>query len=84
MVQELANQSAKAQMVAMVGRAWDAVYAIAKRLPNSAVKLHCDMTTWQAGPKIYYGTFNGAKGPEFDTVSSAGCSNLSPHGEKTG
>jgi superfamily I DNA/RNA helicase len=27
-----------------------------------------DLSTWQAGPKIYYGTFHGAKGLEFDTV----------------
>lgn len=68
LVRELANQSAKTQTVAILGRTWDAVYAIAKHLPNSAVKLHRDMTTWQAGPKLYYGTFHGAKGLEFDTV----------------
>jgi superfamily I DNA/RNA helicase len=68
LVRELANQSAKTQTVAILGRTWDTVYAIAKHLPSSAVKLHRDMTTWRAGPKIYYGTFYGAKGLEFDTV----------------
>jgi len=32
------------------------------------VKLDHDLATWQAGPKIYYGAFHGAKGLEFDTV----------------
>jgi superfamily I DNA/RNA helicase len=68
LVRELASQSAKTQTVAVLGRTWDAAYAVAKGLPSSAVKLHRDMTTWQAGPKIYYGTFHGAKGLEFDTV----------------
>lgn len=68
LVRELAIQSAKTQTVAILGRTWDPVYAIAKHLPSSAVKLHRDMTTWQAGPKIYYGTYFGAKGLEFDTV----------------
>lgn len=68
MVRELATQTAKTQTVAVLGRTWDVVYEIAKHLPQSAVRLHRDMSTWQAGPKIYYGTFHGAKGLEFDTV----------------
>jgi len=41
---------------------------IARQLPSSAIKLHRELTTWQAGPGVYYGTFYGAKGLEFDTV----------------
>ncbi len=68
LIRELAIQSAKTQTVGILGRTWDPVYMIAKHLPNSAIRLDRDLTTWQAGPKIYYGTFYGAKGLEFDTV----------------
>lgn len=68
LVRELAIQTAKTQTVAILGRTWDPVYMIARHLPNSAIRLDRDLTTWQAGPKIYYGTFYGAKGLEFDTV----------------
>lgn len=68
LVRELAVQASKTQTVAILARTWDLVYKIARHLPNSAVKLHRDLTTWQAGPKVYYGTFHGAKGLEFDTV----------------
>jgi len=68
LIRELAIQSAKTQTVAILGRTWDPVLTVAKHLPSSAVRLDRDLTTWQAGPKIYYGTFYGAKGLEFDTV----------------
>jgi superfamily I DNA/RNA helicase len=68
LVRDLAVQASRTQTVAVLARTWDLVYKIARRLPNSAVKLHRDLTTWQAGPKVYYGTFHGAKGLEFDTV----------------
>jgi superfamily I DNA/RNA helicase len=68
LVRELAVQGGKTQTVAILGRTWNLVSTIAKHLPNSAIKLHRDLTTWQAGPKIYYGTFHGAKGLEFDAV----------------
>jgi len=67
-VLDLAIQSGKTQTVAVLARTWDLVREIASRLPRSAVKLDHDLATWQAGPKIYYGTFHGAKGLEFDIV----------------
>jgi superfamily I DNA/RNA helicase len=68
LVLELAVQAGKTQTVAILGRTWGLVDAIARQLPRSAIKLHRELTTWQAGPGIYYGTFYGAKGLEFDTV----------------
>lgn len=68
LVRELAVDAGKTQTVAILGRTWELVNAIARHLPNTAIKLHRDLTTWQAGPKIYYGTFHGAKGLEFDSV----------------
>jgi superfamily I DNA/RNA helicase len=67
-VLDLAIQSGKTQTVAILSRTWELVREIANRLPRSAVKLDHDLATWQAGPKIYYGTFHGAKGLEFDNV----------------
>jgi superfamily I DNA/RNA helicase len=68
LVRDLAVQAGRTQTAAVLARTWDLVYKIARHLPSSAVKLHRDLTTWQAGPKVYYGTFHGAKGLEFDTV----------------
>lgn len=68
LIRELAVQASKTQTVAILGRTWELVETISKYLPNNAIKLHRDLTTWQAGPNIYYGTFHGAKGLEFDSV----------------
>jgi len=68
LVHDLAIQAAKTQTVAILARNWELAERIAKRLPKSSVRLDHDLSTWQAGPKIYYGTFHGAKGLEFDTV----------------
>jgi superfamily I DNA/RNA helicase len=38
------------------------------QLPKDCIRLHRDMTTWQAGPGIRYGTYHSAKGLEFDVV----------------
>jgi superfamily I DNA/RNA helicase len=65
---DLAVQNAKTQTVAVLARTWDLLRDIASRLPRSAERLDHDLATWQAGPKIYYGTFHGAKGLEFDLV----------------
>lgn len=67
-VLDLALQSGKTQTVAILCRTWELVREISSRLPHSAVKLDHDLATWQAGPRIYYGAFHGAKGLEFDTV----------------
>ena len=67
-VLDLARQSGRTQTVAILCRTWELVREISSQLPRSAVKLDHDLATWQAGPKIYYGAFHGAKGLEFDTV----------------
>jgi superfamily I DNA/RNA helicase len=68
LVRDQAVQAAKTQTVAVLARNWELANTVAKHLPRSSVKLDHDLSTWQAGPKIYYGTFHGAKGLEFDTV----------------
>jgi superfamily I DNA/RNA helicase len=68
LVRDQAVQASKTQTVAVLARNWELANLIAKHLPRSSVKLDHDLSTWQAGPKIYYGTFHGAKGLEFDTV----------------
>ena len=42
-------------------------------LPDGTIRLHRDMTTWQAGPGIRYGTYHAAKGLEFDMVIMPFC-----------
>jgi superfamily I DNA/RNA helicase len=68
LVRTLAIDAAKTQTVAILARNWALVDSIASRLPRSSVRLDHDLSTWQAGPKVFYGTFYGAKGLEFDTV----------------
>lgn len=43
-------------------------------LPRNSVRLDRDMTTWQAGPGIRYGTYHAAKGLEFDMIILPFCS----------
>jgi superfamily I DNA/RNA helicase len=64
----LVTQASKTQTVAILTRTWELAERISKYLPASKVRLDHDLSTWQAGPRIYYGTFHGAKGLEFDTV----------------
>jgi superfamily I DNA/RNA helicase len=68
LVHDQAIEAAKTQTVAVLARNWELANEVAKHLPRSSVKLDHDLSTWQSGPKIYYGTFHGAKGLEFDTV----------------
>ncbi len=44
--------------------------ALEKRLPPlpSATRLHRDLGSWPAGPRLFYGTYHSAKGLEFDSV----------------
>ncbi|MCL6449368.1 MAG: AAA family ATPase [Armatimonadetes bacterium] len=63
-----AIQMAKTQSVAILTRDRAAEKTIKSRLPRTAIRLHRDMTTWQAGPGIRYGTYHSAKGLEFDAV----------------
>jgi superfamily I DNA/RNA helicase len=62
------SEAAKTQTVAVLTRNWELAARVAKHLPGTAVKLHRELSTWQAGPKVYYGTYHGGKGLEFDIV----------------
>ncbi len=37
-------------------------------LPHGATRLHRDLNVWPTGPGLFYGTYHGSKGLEFDTV----------------
>lgn len=65
---ERVNAVAKTQTVAVLARTWALADRVAKYLPSSSIRLDHDLSTWQSGPGVYYGTFHGAKGLEFDTV----------------
>jgi superfamily I DNA/RNA helicase len=49
---------------------------IRQLLPKGSIRLHREMTTWQAGPGIRYGTYHSAKGLEFDMVILPFCSSV--------
>jgi superfamily I DNA/RNA helicase len=68
LVRGLVIEAAKTQTVAILARNWELAEKVAKGLPQPSVRLDHDLTTWQAGPKAFHGTFHGAKGLEFDTV----------------
>jgi superfamily I DNA/RNA helicase len=68
LVVKQAVEASKTQSVAILFRDRDYESVIKRRLPRTAIRLHRDMTTWQAGPGILYGTYHSAKGLEFDSV----------------
>jgi len=65
---KLANANASNQSVAILFKNRDYEKQIKENIPRESVRLHRDMTTWQAGPGIRYGTYHAAKGLEFDMV----------------
>lgn len=65
---EQARQRSRTQSVAVLVRTRADEDLFSARLPKGAIRLHRDMTTWRAGPGIYYGTYHAAKGLEFDAV----------------
>lgn len=65
---KLANANASNQSVAILFKNRDYEGLIKEKIPPKSVRLHRDMTTWQAGPGIRYGTYHSAKGLEFDMV----------------
>ena len=69
-----ADQGSKTLSVAIFLRNREDETLISPYLPSSSVRLHRDMTTWQAGPGIWYGTYHAAKGLEFDMVVLPFCS----------
>jgi len=65
---KLANANASNQSVAILFKNRDYERQIKGKIPHESVRLHREMTTWQAGPGIRYGTYHAAKGLEFDMV----------------
>jgi superfamily I DNA/RNA helicase len=68
LVKNLVSRAGKTQTVAILFRRREMEATIARLLPRGSVRLHRKLTTWHAGPNIYYGTYHAAKGLEFDTV----------------
>lgn len=68
LVRTLGIDAAKTQTVAILARNWALADSIASSLPRSSVRLDHDISTWRTGARVFYGTFYGAKGLEFDTV----------------
>lgn len=73
-VVDQATRMARTQSVAILLRHRKDERLIRPRLPQDAVRLHRQMTAWQAGPGVRYGTYHSAKGLEFDTVILPGLS----------
>lgn len=68
LIKSLTSQAVTTQTVAVLFRRREMEETITRVLPPGSVRLHRDLTTWQSGPKIYYGTYHAAKGLEFDAV----------------
>jgi superfamily I DNA/RNA helicase len=69
-----ATEAAKTQSVAILLRNRQDENLIDKHL-TSSIRLDRDMTKWEAGPGIRYGTYHSAKGLEFDMVILPFCNN---------
>ena len=63
-----ARQAGRTQSVAVLFRNRDDEQTIPAELRRTATRLHRELTTWQAGPGVRFGTYHAAKGLEFDTV----------------
>jgi hypothetical protein len=70
---EQASRAARTLSVAILLRSREDESLIDTYLPDGTIRLHRDMTTWQAGPGIRYGTYHAAKGLEFDMVIMPFC-----------
>ncbi|NMF64540.1 hypothetical protein DP113_08320 [Brasilonema octagenarum UFV-E1] len=66
---------ARMQSVAILFRDRQDEKLIGQYLPKGTIRLHREMTTWQAGAGIRYGTYHSAKGLEFDAVILPFCNN---------
>jgi len=58
----------KTQSVAILFKNRDQERLVSSHLPNTAIRLHREMNSWNDGPGIFYGTYHSAKGLEFDLV----------------
>lgn len=67
-VMKLANADSKTKSVAILLKNRNQEEFFSLKFHGPAVRLHRDMQTWLATPGIRYGTYNSAKGLEFDKV----------------
>jgi superfamily I DNA/RNA helicase len=70
---EQAKKIAKNRSVAILFRLRKDEDWLKGKLPKGAVRLHKEMTAWQAGAGLFYGTYHSAKGLEFDAVIMPFC-----------
>ena len=68
------NQGSETLSIAILLRTREDETLIFPYLPSRSIRLHRDMTTWQVGPGLWYGTYHAAKGLEFDMVVLPFCS----------
>jgi superfamily I DNA/RNA helicase len=74
-VVQQAIELGKKQNVAILFRDREDENRIKRYLPRDSIRLHRDMSTWQAAPGVRYGTYHSAKGLEFDAVILPFCNN---------
>ncbi|MCK9595109.1 MAG: AAA family ATPase [Candidatus Omnitrophica bacterium] len=67
-VMSLVNADSKTKNVAILLKNREQESYFKSQLPGTAVRLHRDMKTWITTPGVRYGTYNSAKGLEFDKV----------------
>lgn len=63
-----ARSASSTQSVAILVKNREQAKVFTVALGTNATRLHRDLTIWNSGPKIYYGTYHSAKGLEFDVV----------------
>jgi superfamily I DNA/RNA helicase len=63
----------KTQRVAVLLRDRNDERHFAPHLRSTATRLHRELLLWPMGPGVFYGTYHGAKGLEFDTVYMPFC-----------
>ena len=59
---------ARTGTVAILLRTREQESAIRDYLPDGATRLHRELNAWPSGPGLFYGTYHGSKGLEFDAV----------------
>ena len=65
---KLAIANANTLSIGILFKNRDQENLLKNRIPSKSIRLHREMSTWQAGPGIRYGTYHSAKGLEFDMV----------------
>lgn len=67
-LKQFIGNASRSQTVAVLVRRREIEATIKQVLPRGAIRLHHDLTTWQSGPRTFFGTYHSAKGLEFDAV----------------